>query len=170
MQTPPNPDFYLSQGPTPGQFTPALNYQQIVIPLNGLDYHLTRRLADLLELSLENTEQEGSLNYILDQTFQQFGDCFDPSHITFMSNLQGNINEAGNVPGYPSPTEFGHTPLASFEKWSQYVALFRYFALEIYRQYVLYTSGNPTCDFIFHKRMPNGMVFYVTPRKTFYTI
>ena len=164
-----SPDHYLSQEPT-RSYTPPHAYPQIVVPLNNLEAQLVQRLADLMEWSIGDPEQGANLHFLLQETFQQFGDCYDQSYIAFVSRLQGNLAENGNVPGYPSQMSLQHLSVVMPDKWPQYVVIFRHMAMELYALVNMFLASDQTASFVFHKWISGGLVFYRTPRTIVYDI
>lgn len=164
------PDHYLSQGPS-REYTPPHFYKQIIIPLNDFEKRLAQSLGDLMEWWIGDPEQGTNLNFLMNAVFQQFGDCYDQNHIQFVGNLEGRQTENGNVPGYPSPVELQHLEVVLPEKWSQFVAIFRSYAWQLYALVNLYVEKDfPSSSLVFSKWIPGGLIFYVTPRQTPYMI
>ena len=161
------PDHYLSQDFSFAEEERG-DYQRILIPLNGLDRRLYQALADLLEIVPSmNTPEGRDLDFIIEETFSQIGDCLDKSHFNFMKNLQGNADERGEVPGYPTPVQLKHIDaLFIDDRWRQFVSIFRYYALEIYRLYCMYSVRAPEADLVYERHFYGAMVFIVQPKKT----
>lgn len=164
-----SPDFYLSQQPS-RNYTAPHNYPQIIVPLNDLERRLVQHLGDLMEWWIGDPEQAANLNFLVSETFQQFGDCYDQDHITFVSRLNGNMVEKGNVPGYPVSTNLHHFPIVQPNLWSQYVTIFRHYSWELFALVNNYANQFPSHSLVFHKWISGGLVFYITPRTVVYDL
>lgn len=144
--------------------TIAHNYQQIVIPTHGRDIIFNQSMADLMEWTVMNQEEAANLSFLIQESYRQMGDCYDHTHMKFFHNLQGNPAESG-VNGYPANVNLQHFDFTN--KWGDFVTIFRHNALEFFSIVNPYAHVFPGNDFVYHKYIPGGWVFYLAPRRTY---
>ena len=156
------PDFGLSNSPS-RDYTPPHNYTRIIIPTHGLDRTFNQKIADLMEWSYQNTEEASNLEFLIQECYQQMGCCYDHSHVKFIYALQGNPAEVG-VPGYPTFSNLTHINFDG--RLVAFVTIFRDAILNFFAIVNPYSQVFPGMDFVFHKYIPNGWVFYLTPAES----
>lgn len=160
------PDSFLVQEPS-REYTPAHNYTQIVVPTQGYDNIFNQALADVMEWSVQNQVEAYNLEFLIQESYRQMGDCYDHSHVKFFHALQGNPGETG-VSGYPVMSHLSHINI--FDKVVAFRTLFRDAALMFFAIVNPVSNLFPGKDFVYHKYITNGWVFYLTPKVVDYDI
>lgn len=160
------PDFNLSEEPI-RNYTPPHIYSQIVIPTQGFDNSFNQSLADMMEWSIQNQEEAANLEFLIQESYRQMGDCYDHSHVKFFHALQGNPGEVG-VSGYPVMNNLSHIDMC--DKIVAFTVLFRAAALNFFAIVNPISNLFPGKDFVYHKYITNGWVFYITPKVINYDI
>lgn len=166
QQLPYIPNFGLNEGDRV-EYTPPHNYSRIIIPTQSFDVIFNQQLADLMEWSIQNPDERNNLMYFIQEAYQQMGDCYDHSHVRFIHMLQGNPGEIG-VPGYPAFGNLSHFDMRGKEV--EFVTIFRHAALTFFAIVNPYAQYFPNMDFVYHKYITGGWIFYLSPRKVNYDI
>lgn len=147
------------------EYTPPADLSRLIVPTYGFDEMFNREIADILELSWQDPEENYLLNFVINQLYVQMGMVYRLNPVEYMREIQGDIGEQGRFPGLPQMEGFQILgDRLTQEKWYKLIMKFREGAMQFHHLCTRFLGAFPGKDFIYNKYITGGWVFMIAYR------